>query len=269
MSLSELLTYSTVLIECHNKDSSIGKGTGFIIQLCTDVERRYCVPVVITNYHVIENCDCFMLDVICCDAYGNPNDREVVTITDKPDVWMRHPDFDVDLCCLDFREELNKHNIPINGLYYFPLSQNYILNKRHLQDLRAMEDVIMIGYPDGLTDEYNHKPIIRRGITATHVKNDYNGNKEFLIDTYCYYGSSGSPVFIFNEGQYTDSHHNVIMGDRIILAGVLRGGKEAIMKGIVKIEEKPSKFETYTSVPINLGKVIKAEEILKFEQYFK
>lgn len=33
-----------------------------------------------------------------------------------------------------------------------------------------MEDVVMIGYPIGLSDTYNHKPIIRRGITASHPK---------------------------------------------------------------------------------------------------
>ena len=269
MSLSEMLTYSTVLIECSNKDHTVGKGTGFIIQLHTDLINRSCVPVIITNYHVIENCECFLLDIICCDDHGNPNDQEVVTITDKLDVWIRHPDFEVDLCCLDLRKILKKHNIPITSLFFFPLSQYYIHDNSFFEDFRAIEDIIMIGYPDGIADKYNHKPITRHGITATHIKYDYNGNKEFLIDLYCYCGSSGSPVFIFNEGQYTDGHHNVIMGDRVILAGILRGGQETLIQGKVKLDNNDSKFDSYTSIPINLGKVIKAEEILKFEQFLK
>lgn len=52
----------------------------------------------------------------------------------------------------------------------------------------------MVGYPDGIWDEFNNQPIVRRGITATHPKNDFNGKGEFLIDAVCFPGSSGSPV---------------------------------------------------------------------------
>lgn len=73
----------------------------------------------------------------------------------------------------------------------------------------------MIGYPNGLWDSQNNLPIIRRGITATSVKKDYNGKKEFLIDAAVFPGSSGSPVFIFNEGSYSvpggfsNGHQNI------------------------------------------------------------
>ena len=58
----------------------------------------------------------------------------------------------------------------------------------------------MIGYPIGLIDEYNNKPIVRKGITATTYNIDYNGKKEFLIDIACFPGSSGSPIFIRRDG---------------------------------------------------------------------
>ena len=55
MSLSEMVTYSTVKILCRYADGTSGSGTGFIMNLCSDKEKGICVPVVITNNHVVEN----------------------------------------------------------------------------------------------------------------------------------------------------------------------------------------------------------------------
>ncbi len=44
----------------------------------------------------------------------------------------------------------------------------------------------MIGYPNGIWDEANNMPIIRRGITATHPNFNYNGKPEFMIDAACF-----------------------------------------------------------------------------------
>ena len=57
-----------------------------------------------------------------------------------------------------------------------------------------VEDVLMIGYPNGLWDTTHNMPIIRRGTIATDIKLDYNEKKEFVIDAACFPGSSGSPV---------------------------------------------------------------------------
>jgi len=62
----------------------------------------------------------------------------------------------------------------------------------------------MVGYPIGLWDEKNNYPIFRKGITATHPANDYNGKSEFMIDAACFPGSSGSPVYIIDELNYVD-----------------------------------------------------------------
>ena len=51
-----------------------------------------------------------------------------------------------------------------------------------------------------LIDEVNNKPVVRKGITATDIRLDYNGRKEFLIDAACFHGSSGSPVFLRKMG---------------------------------------------------------------------
>lgn len=60
----------------------------------------------------------------------------------------------------------------------------------------------MIGYPVGLMDEVNLQPIFRRGVYATNPSLDYMGRKEFLLDIPNNGGSSGSPVFHFDEKMY-------------------------------------------------------------------
>lgn len=41
MSISEMLTYSTVLINCQYADGSVGSGTGFIVNLCKKQKTQY------------------------------------------------------------------------------------------------------------------------------------------------------------------------------------------------------------------------------------
>ncbi|MEB0261247.1 MULTISPECIES: hypothetical protein [unclassified Mucilaginibacter] len=85
-----------------------------------------------------------------------------------------------------------------------------------------LEEILMVGYPNGIWDQINNKPILRRGITATHPNFDYNGQKEVMIDTACFPGSSGSLVFIFNEHGYQDKKGNITLGSsRVYLLGVL------------------------------------------------
>lgn len=81
----------------------------------------------------------------------------------------------------------------------------------------------MIGYPNGIWDSVNNMPIIRKGITATHPRLNYNGRKKFMIDAACFHGSSGSPVLLFNTGTYATKDGNTTIGTRIMLLGILCG----------------------------------------------
>ncbi len=64
------------------------------------------------------------------------------------------------------------------------------------QNFDAVEDILFVGYPNGIFDQKNHLPIIRRGTTASPFEIDFNGGKKFIIDAQVFPGSSGSPVFI-------------------------------------------------------------------------
>jgi len=268
MSLSEMITYSTVLIRCDYSNGTSGSGTGFIINLCQNKVNNICVPVLITNNHVVENSIKTIFKFCRADENGNPIDTEPFSFTYEGNAWIHHPDKDVDLRCLLLAEALNELEKRNTKIFYIPLETNLIPNDKTLSDLSAMEDVVMVGYPIGLSDAYNHKPIIRRGITSSHPKKNYQGKKETLLDMACYPGSSGSPVFILNQGTFP-TPDGIAVGNRVFLLGVLYGGHEFNAQGVLKFANLPNLPAPITRIPINLGIMIKSARILEFENLFK
>lgn len=105
----------------------------------------------------------------------------------------------------------------------------------------AIEDVTMVGCPRGLYDEVNNLPLVRRGITATSLANRYNGKDEFVVDMACFPGSSGSPIFLFNQNGYLDRKKNSMMmgSTRILLAGVLYAGPLITNQGEIVLGQAP------------------------------
>jgi hypothetical protein len=89
------------------------------------------------------------------------------------------------------------------------------------ESLDALEEVVFIGYPNGIWDEINFLPITRRGTTATPMAVNFGGKKQFVIDASVFPGSSGSPVFLFNKGMYSDRQGNPNFGNRIAFVGIL------------------------------------------------
>ena len=264
ITLAERITYSTVLIRCDYADGTSGRGTGFIINLCQNKEDSTCVPVLITNSHVVENSIKTVFEFCKADENGNPLDTIPQTLVYSENAWIHHPDKDVDLRCLYLAEALNKLRETKTNIFYIPLKTDIIPNKQKLAELSAIEDVIMVGYPIGLLDRYNHKPIIRRGITSSHPRKDYQGKRETLLDIACYPGSSGSPVFILNQGAYA-TPKGITVGSRIYLLGVLYGEHEFSAQGYLQFANLPNIPVPITHIPINLGVMIKSERILEFE----
>lgn len=268
MTLSEMITYSTVLIRCDYEDGSSGSGTGFIINLCINKVTNTYVPVIITNKHVVENSKKTFFEFCKADENGDPLDTVSFLFRCTGNVWLHHPNKDVDLVCLFLAGPLNKLRETNTKIFYIPLETEIIPTEQRLAELSAIEDVVMVGYPIGLSDIYNHKPIIRRGITSSHPRKDYQGRKETLLDMACYPGSSGSPVFILNQGMYT-TPTGVNVGQRIYLLGVLYGGHVYDARGSLQFTSLPNMPVPVTHIPINLGLMIKAARILEFEPMIK
>jgi hypothetical protein len=61
-------------------------------------------------------------------------------------------------------------------------------------EVQPGDDVIVIGYPNGLYDVFNKLPVLKIGVLNTPVGFRFNGQDAFLLDFKYYEGSSGSLI---------------------------------------------------------------------------
>ena len=268
LSIVEQLCYSTTRIETKDTENNDYSGTGFFFNY--QIDENNIVPLIVTNKHVVRGMvtGCFRLTK--ADASGNPIHKEhfQIQIDQFEQQWIFHPDGDVDLCVFPLAPIIHAAETKGESLFYRTFNESLIPTADELKTLDAVEDIMMIGYPNGLWDSVNNMPLVRKGITATDVKFDYNGKKEFVIDAACFPGSSGSPVLICNVGGYHDKQGNLNWGSsRIFLLGVLYAGPQLTVNGEIQVVTIPNvqqKALAVSHIPNNLGYIIKSERIMDF-----
>ena len=223
------LRYATAkLVVTNSGDGNIG--TGFFYDVQID-EKSTCL-LLVTNKHMICNTKnmedwksiCFRLNKE--DANRNPILGDVVSITiDNTSNQERliHPE--VDLCAFPIWDKIKPILDSGVNLCYRNFQEGLIPKAAKLLSISPIEDILMIGYPDAMADEKHNLPIVRRGITATDFKIDYEGRKEFLIDASIFKGSSGSPIVICNIGSFNNAEGKLCLGDRVLFLGVQYRGE--------------------------------------------
>lgn len=260
---AEQLQLNTVRIEAETGNGS-ATGTGFFVDF--DIEeggQTHTVPVIVTNKHVISG---GLRGKFRISIEGDERFKDI-TIENFESRFIKHPD-DVDLAILPFGPVLS--TIVDSGFtpIFRTLSPNVFLQDSEAKKLDAVEDILMVGYPNGIWDNANNKPVFRKGITATHVKDNYEDRAEFMIDAACFPGSSGSPVFLFNKGTFTNTDGSTVVGSRCKLLGVLYAGPQHSSTGEIKIKSVPTKNipQSHHLIPNNLGNIIKVNKLLDFEE---
>jgi len=272
LSASEQLTHSTVRIECEYSDGSTGVGTGFFFRFADDGDQH--VPAIVTNRHVVQRAQRGVIHLNRVGPDGGPaRGRHMGIVLDNfEQPWQGHPDAAVDLCAMPIAPLHREAESRGERIFYVGLDRSLIPNAQELNDLTALEDLVMIGYPIGIWDPTYNQPIIRRGITATHPALDYEGRREFMIDAACFPGSSGSPVFLFNLGSYVNRSGAVVVGGtRVKLLGVLYAGPQYTAEGEIQIVNVPTHQRpmAVSRIPSNLGLVIRSERLLDFDAIFR
>ena len=257
MTNSEQLTYCTTKITSIYEDGKVATGTGFFMDFNINEEERTCQSVIITNKHVVNGAKTIIYSVCRGDLNNNPLDQEKFTITMNSFNIINHPDNLVDLCAISIATAESQTKSNDIHLYRGKFGTDLIITDKEINECATMEDIIMVGYPNGLEDNYNNKPIIRRGVTSTHMKFNYNGKKEFLIAMACFPGSSGSPVFFCNDGYYA-TNKGLTVGSRVKLLGVLYAGPQHTGIGNIVFENISTNPKAIFNIPNNLGLVIKA-----------
>lgn len=276
LSVIEQLCFSTVRIETTSYEGFSYSGTGFFFNL--SIDDKTIVPLLVTNEHVVKGMNQGKFVMSECDENDNPIYTEHVVINIEENFeekWISHPDSEIDLCVMPVNSIIQSSQKELGKRFFYRIFDNTIIPTiQQLQDVDIAEDILMIGYPNGLWDAVNNMPIVRRGITATDVKLNHNGKREFVIDAACFPGSSGSPIILFNKGGYTDKKKGNLNwgGGRLLLLGILYAGPQLTVSGDIKIVTIPDVQEKALSIshiPNNLGYIIKSETLLDFVPIIK
>jgi hypothetical protein len=266
----EQLAFSTVRIETDQIDGSKGTGTGFFYAI-KQQDNGQNIPVIVTNKHVIKDASKGRFRFTLKNAEGLPDIKSHFTIDldNFEKGWVSHPVSDIDLCVLPIATLLHLAEAQGKKFFFIALDKNLLPTQEDYDSMFGMDEITMIGYPNGIWDEANNFPVFRKGITATNPKYDWNGKKEFLIDCACFPGSSGSPVLLANMGGYY-SRGGLMIGPRIKLLGILYAGPQHTVTGEIEIVDIPvsQKPISVSHIPNNLGIVIKSELLKDFDTVF-
>lgn|SRR3989344_1819434 len=202
-------------------------GTAFLVRKKISEEQQQIFLV--TNKHVIAQADAAGKIIgsyskgqltFIKQKDGEPSFGDSFTLTIDPNFsgsFLQHPEENVDLAICNISDIYNKITQELKQNIYIKAIPLELIPSAEVS-FDAIEDVLFVGYPNGMRDEKNHTPIIRKGMTATPFEIDYEGQKKFLIDAQVFPGSSGSPVFIkennFKQGSLT-------LGERWHFVGVI------------------------------------------------
>ncbi len=265
-SLAEELMHTTVRLE-GQKMQGTSVGTGFFFMH----EQRLFL---ITNKHVVEDVVDGNFVVLKGKVDGDtkkPLLGHGYRIPFNANNFIGHPDPSVDVAAMNvsaiFSEAENNGHI----LFWKNLRETEFPTQEQIDKfISPIEEIIFIGYPSGIWDTKNILPIIRKGITATPYYTDFDGQKKFLIDASVFPGSSGSPVFIYYAGGYSDKEGSLYVGNRMHFLGIVAQVYKRVEQGNIRIVNIPTQQLPVAEIDqmIDLGIVFKAETIKECVEHY-
>ena len=261
----------TVRIINHKKYGTTSCGTGFFYRYQDHI-------FIVTNKHVLKDAEQIEFKMFTCGENGDPDYQDMKTIILKEDNLIHysygHNSKDVDIQIISFTKFLLETGLTNEGFYNSRLinkrfyvrsvTEKNICDQKQLENLFAIENIVFVGYPDGMWDEVNHLPIMRTGTTASLLTKDYNGEPSFLIDASVFPGSSGSPVFILNDGIFSD-RTGTYSASRFMFLGVLASGCFHTSTGEITIAPIPGITTPFATVKemMDLGVVMHARTVVE------
>ncbi|MGM4980932.1 S1 family peptidase [Rhizobium sp. 11_C7_N12_5] len=262
LSIAENLLYTTVKLTSLSDGSPVSTGTGFFMYFQQGDNRDFLT--LITNKHVVEGAS--EVVAVCHIAAGDAPSGQFIAIAIPINQYtvVGHPSSEVDLCALNFAPIIMNAQQRGLSLFFRPLNKADIPIGEEWDYFDAIEDVTMIGCPNGISDETNNLPIVRRGITATALSKRYNGSDQFMVDMACFPGSSGSPIFLYDRHGYFDRKANTyFFKSRLKLVGVLFAGPQVTNDGTLVLAQAP---RIAVQSMMHLGNALRSTAILDLEQ---
>jgi|RhiMetdeSRZDD1v2_1073273.scaffolds.fasta_scaffold81909_2 S1-C subfamily serine protease len=186
--MSDLLVVVALVLQIQN-GQPVGTATGFFY---VKNDTIYFV----TNRHVvIDETKGIKSDLLRVRLHTDPNDLtknkdvDIPLYTNGMAKWHVHPNYStkkIDIAIV----EIDPNNL--QPYYFKALSATVFLPKEF--PLALGEDVMVIGFPRGLSDTTHNLPINRSAMISSAHTIDFQGNPQFLVDANLHPGMSGSPV---------------------------------------------------------------------------
>lgn len=272
--LTDILSYLTIHVRSYRGQVPV-TGTGFFFTFRIKDKRGLNVPALVTNKHVVLGYTGTTLRFTVAQN-GRPTDRSVEFQLNRAHcLWYAHPDSDVDICALPILPIIDHFKKQGIELFISPLNHTFVADDVFLQNITQLDDVVMIGYPDGIWDQVNNQPIFRKGVFATKPDKKYNGKREFVIDMPVYGGSSGSPVLIASDGPWVDRSHGHSLMTRaptkivgIVYKTFVHNDLGQLIAVPIPTVAADRNNAALIRVPNNLGLVISASRLLEMEDLF-
>jgi len=265
--VSEQMPSTTVRIRTRGfSDASwTGVGTGFV--WTDDLVNDQGVVFLITNRHVLAGVTAVELTLQGTSEDGSRSEgpgRAVIVQLGELHITM-HPDPEVDLALLALGPIVNRLRNSGFKPHFSAVGRSIVPSAEQIRELSAAHPVFVVGYPNGVYDQANNLPVIRRGTTAVAPWIDYQGNRDFLLDVAVFGGSSGSPVFVLDEGVVMGRQGLSLGGRRLFFLGVLKAGHYRTELGSIVQVPAPVVTSQVAQIHqmINLAVCVKAVSVLE------
>jgi hypothetical protein len=272
---AEQLMYAVKRVEGGNSERAwIGTGSSFILE---SKSKEFKLPVLVTNRHVVANATYFRIAFHIIENDLIAETPVVINLMVNINCGIAyHPDPEVDLAAISLDKAIIDWEKANAGkkIYVVWLDESVFATQEQIHNSDILEQVVMVGCPNGQWDQKHGFPLFRAGVTASHLAIDYNGKPEFVVDAALFSGSSGSPVFFLGRGPYLSNKSNgtITVGERACLLGIVWGGPRISENGIVTIVPIPTNIpqdagiKVATDVRMNLAYVVKAREISRISE---
>jgi hypothetical protein len=219
-SLLQNILFSVTRLVARDEHGNESIGTAFVFTVQRGQSTYY--PYIVTNRHVISGSKEFTIS-FNTGSYDQVELGKVASMTFQimESQWSFHKDPSVDLAAFPIGYMISEFQKRGHLIFFRTLSPDMIPTDENLKTIDAVEDVLLIGYPNGLFDPVHWLPIVRKGISATPITVDFAGNPEFLIDASIFPGSSGSPVFLYKPTLSAQRSDESTRADLLLFLGVV------------------------------------------------